>query len=134
MAIFQSSEQLYTALRAVFAQLAAEPEIIEPFTHSNLVIRMRLHNPDAEVLLDGRQPPFEVFYGPRPGSADLEVGLSADLLHAIWLGRADLAQSIFGGQVKIQGKLLRANHFTTLMQVCAQFYPQVWARIDGHAA
>jgi len=108
MTIFQSSEQLYAVLHAVFDELASQPEKISAFAHSNLVVRIRLHAPDAEILLDGRQPPVEVFYGARPGRADIEVALDADLLHAIWLGREDLARAIFSRQVQMQGKLPRA--------------------------
>ena len=58
MPTFQSPEQLYTVLQDVFKKLAEQPEHIETFTRSNLVIRMNFTNPHAEVLLDGRQPPF----------------------------------------------------------------------------
>ena len=66
MSIFQSEEQIYAVLQAVFEQLTETAADIEAFTHSNLVIRILLENPNAEILLDGRQPPLEVFYGSAP--------------------------------------------------------------------
>ena len=75
MAIFRSEQQLYDVLQDVFEAVTVTPNNIESFTRSNLVIRMQTEDPQAEVLLDGRQPPLEVFYGPRPGKANLEISM-----------------------------------------------------------
>ena len=125
MAIFQSSEQLYAVLDQVFTRVTANPDNIAAFTHSNLVIRLRTTEPEAEVLLDGRQPPLEVFYGPRPGKANLEVLLQADLLHAIWIGKQSASQAFFGGQVKTQGNLLKAAQLIELFRECERVYAEV---------
>ena len=86
MSVFESEQQLYSVMNDVFVEVSSQPEKIEPFVRSNLVIRIRFDDPDAEILVDGRQPPMEVFYGPRPGDSNLEVSMSGDLLHDIWLG------------------------------------------------
>src|SRR6187397_1978147 len=107
MAVFTSAQQLYDVLQSVFERIAAEPEKIAPFTHSNLVIRLFLTDPNAEVLLDGRQPPLEVFYGPRPGQANLEFSMSADLLHKIWMNEESTSTPFFSGRIKSKGNLMR---------------------------
>jgi predicted lipid carrier protein YhbT len=127
MAVFQSAEQLQEVLHQVFVRLSAEPEQLESFTRSNLVIRIRLLDPDLEILLDGRQPPLEVFYGPRPGKANLEVTLPADLLHAIWLGREQASTAFFSGQVKTKGNPLKASQLIDLFRECERVYPQIAA-------
>ncbi len=66
MSVFESEQQLYSVMNDVFVEVSSQPEKIEPFVRSNLVIRIRFDDPDAEILVDGRQPPMEVFYGPRP--------------------------------------------------------------------
>lgn len=125
MTIFQSDTQVYAVLQAVFEQVAASPERIEPFTRSNLVIRLRLQNPTAEVLLDGRQPPLEVFYGPRPGSANVEVAMEADLLHNIWLSNQSMTEALFGGKIKTKGNMLKASKLIDLFRECERVYPNV---------
>ena len=100
MAIFSSEEQMYEVLQSVFDQLKTTPEKIAPFTSSNLVIRILLTDPAAEVLLDGRQPPLEVFFGPRPGQANLEFSMPADLLHRIWMDEESTSAAFFGGRIK----------------------------------
>lgn len=128
MAVFESEEKLYAVLQSVFERLSADPEKIAPFTHSNLVIRLLLSNPDAEVLLDGRQPPLEVFYGPRPGKANLEFSMPADLLHRIWMDEESTSQAFFSGRIKSKGSLLRASHLIDLFRHVEEIYPAIAAQ------
>ncbi|MEZ4707941.1 MAG: SCP2 sterol-binding domain-containing protein [Caldilineaceae bacterium] len=127
MAIFESEAQIYAVMQSVFERLSATPVNIESFTHSNLVIRILLENPAAEILLDGRQPPLEVFYGPRPGRANLEVSLEADLLHNIWLSRQSMTEALFGGKIKTKGNMMKASKLIDLFRECERVYPEVSA-------
>ena len=125
MAIFQSDQQLYAVLQDVFVAVTANPERIAAFTQSNLVIRMKTEDPAAEVLLDGRQPPLEVFYGERPGKANIEITLPADLLHAIWRDQASASESFFSGKIKTKGNLLKAMSLIDLFRECERVYPAI---------
>lgn len=130
MAVFQSDQQLYNVLQAVFAAVATNPENIAPFTQSNLVIRMKTEAPAVEVLLDGRQPPLEVFYGERPGKANIEITMPADLLHAIWSDQESASAAFFSGKIKTKGNLLKAMSLLDLFRECERVYPAV-ARAHG---
>lgn len=130
MAVFATEEQFYTAMRAVFAALSQHPEHIDTFTRSNLVIRMNFHNPEAQILLDGRQPPLEVFYGARPGKANIEISMDAGLLHRIWLGQVSASQSFFSGDIKTQGNVMRAMPLMDLFRACERFYPDIAAALN----
>lgn len=127
MAIFKSAEHLYSVMQVVFERVMANPTNIEAFTRSNLVVRMRTEDPDAELLLDGRQPPLEVFYGHRPGRANLEVTLPADLLHSIWLGEESASQAFFSGRVQTKGNFMKAMQLIDLFRECERVYPQIAA-------
>jgi putative sterol carrier protein len=130
MAVFHSAEQVYQVLQQVFEQIGANPEQIAAFTSSNLVIRIRLSDPQAEVLLDGRQPPLEVFFGERPGKANLEITLPADLLHAIWLGREKASSAFFTGKVKTKGNFGKAMPLIDLFRECERVYAQIAVEHD----
>ena len=125
MAIFHSTDQLYEVMQAVFKRLMANPADIESFTFSNLVIRIRLTDPAAEILLDGRQPPLEVFYGTRPGRANLEFEMPADLLHQIWLGEESASQAFFSKRIKTKGNVLKAGQLIDLFRECEKVYPAI---------
>ncbi len=130
MAVFTDDVQFYQVLQRVFDRLADDPEKLAPFTQSNLVIRLRFTDPEAEVLLDGRQPPMEVFYGQRPGEANLEFFMAADLLHAIWMGSESTSQAFFSGRVKSKGNLMRASHLVDLFREAERVYPEIAAEFE----
>lgn len=127
MAVFQSAEHLYSILQLVFERVSANPANIETFTQSNLVIRMRTTLPETEVLLDGRQPPLEVFLGPRPGKANLEITLPGDLLHNIWSGQESASRAFFSGRVQTKGNFMKAMQLIDLFRECEKVYPQIAA-------
>ncbi len=122
MAVYADAAQLYAVLQHLFDTIKERPGAIESFTRSNLVVRLRLTEPDAEVLLDGRQPPLEVFFGPRPGKADLELTMAADTLHQIWSGQRKLRDLFFGGQIQTKGNLFRAMELADLFREAERVY------------
>ena len=125
MAVYQSTEQFYAVMKDVFDGVMQHPDHIESFTRSNLVIRMSTTDPDAEILLDGRQPPLEVFFGARPGRANLEIRLEADLLHAMWLGVESTQQAFLTGRIRTRGNLLKAMQLVELFAEAERIYPSV---------
>lgn len=130
MPVFRNDQELYSVLQDVFERVKEKPEQIQAFTKSNLVIRMRFRDPQAEVLLDGRQPPLEVFFGERPGRADLEMAMPADLLHQIWLGETRLRDAFFSGAIQTQGNVFRAMNLSDLFREAERAYPGVLAERD----
>lgn len=129
MPFYASETQLYDVLQAVFDRVRQHPEHIQTFTRSNLVIRMYFADPQGQVLLDGRQPPMEVFFGERPGRADLELTMQADDLHAIWMGQKRLRDSFFNGDIKTRGNVFRASKLTDLFREAERAYPNVLAEL-----
>ena len=125
MPVFASDAQFYAVMEEVFAFVIQHPQHIESFTRSNLVIRMRITDPTAEVLLDGRQPPLQVFYGPTPGLANLEIGLPADLLHELWLGRESTHKAFYTGRIHTKGNLLKAMQLGEVFQEAERIYPTI---------
>ncbi len=130
MPVYADAEQLYNVLRRVFDTVREHPDAIESFTSSNLVIRLRLTDPDAVVLLDGRQPPLEIFFGPRPGKANLELTMTADNLHEVWSGRRKLKDLLFGGEIQTSGNVFSAMKLADLFREAERAYALI-QRSDG---
>lgn len=126
-AIFQSDEHFYLVMHDVFSEVAGHPRM-DSIARSNLVIRIKTTQPEAELLIDGRQPPLEIFYGTRPGQANIEIMLSADLLHRIWLGHVSTRESFFNGKIKTRGNMLKMMTLTDLFAECERVYPDVARR------
>ncbi len=128
MAVYESTEQFYAIMKDVFERVMQHPDSIESFTRSNLVVRMNTTDPEAEILLDGRQPPLGIYFGERPGRANLEITLTADLLHAMWLGSESTQQAFLSGRVRTRGNLLKAMQLIDLFAAAERIYPAVARR------
>ena len=70
---------------------------------------------------------LEVFYGPRPGNANLEFSLPADLLHRLWMNEESTSAAFFGGRIKSKGSLLKASHLIDLFRDIEEIYPAIAA-------
>ncbi|MEM7537461.1 MAG: SCP2 sterol-binding domain-containing protein [Chloroflexota bacterium] len=125
MSLFSSDDRLYTVLQAVFERVQEDPANVESFTNSNLVIRILFTDLDAEVLLDGRQPPMEIFYGETPGDANIEINLTSELLHHIWLGEQNIQRALFMRKIKTKGNIMKAVSLFDLFQECERVYPEI---------
>ena len=130
MPTFVSADHFYAVMQAVFDRLAETPAQIDSFTASNLVIRLTFTDPDAEVLVDGRQSPLEVFFGPRPGKANLEFTMPADLIPRLWLGEESTSAAVFGGKIGITGNILKAVPLLDLFRAAEAVYPEIAAQHD----
>lgn len=120
---FTDATQFYAVAETCLSRLLDLPDQTATFSQSNLVLRIHLLNPAAELLFDGRQPPLEIFYGECPGEANITLTLEADLLDEIWQGEHDLRKLLFSGQIQSEGNLLRAMPIIDLIHafsgICA---------------
>lgn len=128
MSVYRSVEQFYAVMREVFDYVMQHPEHVDSFLHSNLVVRMTTTDPDAEIVLDGRQPPLGVAFGPQPGRANLEVNLTADLLHSLWMGNESTHQAFFSGRIRTRGNLLKAMPLLEVFLAAERIYPTIAQR------
>lgn len=128
MNVFRSEQQFYKVMSELFEEVKAHPDDLESITKSNLVIRINTNTPKAEILVDGRQPPLEVFFGNRPGAANIEIELSADLLHSMWLGKESTREAFFSGKIKTRGNMLKMMRLTELFYLCERAYPAIAQR------
>ncbi len=136
MSVYQSPEQFYAIMKDVFDYVMKHPEHVDSFMHSNLVVRIQTTEPDAEIVLDGRQPPLNVYFGPQPGRANLEVSLTANLLHDLWMGTESTQQAFFTGRIQTRGNLMKAVQLIEVFTEAERIYPEIAARygLPGSAA
>jgi len=128
MPVYQSTEQFYAIMQEVFDYVMQHPAHVDTFMHSNLVVRMTTTDPDAQILLDGRQPPLGVFFGAQPGRANLEISLTADLLHTLWMGTESTHQAFFDGRIRTRGNLLKAMNLIEVFLAAERIYPSIVRR------
>ena len=113
-------------LQATFERLQQETAAMQAFGATGLVVRVRLEGMDQEILVDGRLQ--EVFWDPRPGQADLELHLPAELLHRILMEEVSFRRSFMNGDIRTQGNVFRAMPFAELLQTARPIYREIHDR------
>jgi len=125
MPVFQSTEELYRVMGALFERLKAEPTIADRLLEGELVVRFRWRDPEGEVTIDLRRAPITYTFGPGDLPADVEMIQSADVAHRFWLGRLNVAQAIATRQVIAKGSVPKALKLLPAIQPAFALYPQV---------
>ena len=60
----------------------------------------------------------------RPGKANFEIRIPADLLHEIWLGHEKLSSAFFSGRIKTKGNVFKAaSKLENLFRQAEAIYP-----------
>lgn len=126
MAKFTDSEQLYTCMRLLFAQIETEnPQAVEVVLKSKLAIRFNCSIPTAQVTIDARKRPFSILYGSSSITPDLDIALPTDALHRILLGELTLTKALGSGQLKPTGPVWKTAVLADLFYHAQKIYPQI---------
>ena len=110
MAQFSDADEVYQFLGGLFEAAFADEELSTAAASAGVVVRMRLSEPESELVID--LPGRQVLVGAAgaDAAAAVDLAMSADNAHALWLGRVQPATLIAMRRVKIRGsvrKLLR---------------------------
>jgi hypothetical protein len=135
MPVYESSDQLYNALKSLLRRVAEkDPSAVRAISNSKLIMRMRTAVPVTETSFNGRHTPLQIIYGPSGLRSDIELEIPADLLHGILLADISLGKAYATGKIKLRGPVWKARIFENIFVVGQQVYPAVLAEfnIDGH--
>ncbi len=126
MAIYQSSEQLYTCARQLFEQIQKDdPDAAATLLKSRLVIRLQMSQPVSEVVISGRNSTVETHFGKNGLKPDIEIGMSGDTLHTILLGQITLTKALGSGKLTIKGPIWKATVLADLFRQSQTLYPLI---------
>ena len=126
MSVFQNSNQFHTILEALFAQIEAENgKAAESLLKSGLSFRFRLSEPALEMLIDARQRPLRITFGPSPTRPDLDVALAADTLHQILLGHLSIKKAMGQKLLVPKGPVWKTLVLADLFRQAQAIYPQI---------
>lgn len=125
MPFYATSEQLREVAEELFNRVSRTPGATDDFAHSKMMISVHLNQPDAYIGLNGRTRPVTFTYQPDGVTPDLELQLTADTLHDIWLGKRRLRDAFFGGEIKTKGSIFKAMQLAPLFRQAEALYPAV---------
>lgn len=125
MPFYKDSETLCGVMTDLFQRAMQTPAAVRAMQNSHLVVRMNMQDPAFVLTIDGKSRPPRFLCeadGVRP---DLVLRMPADVLHRVWLGQIRLRDAFFGGQIKLEGSMLRAMGLAELFRQVEALYPSV---------
>jgi hypothetical protein len=126
MATFAHADALYACLRPMFSRIATEaPAAYDGLLRSRLQVKFKVTAPAAEIVIDGRQRPVMVTYGPAAGRPDLEAELAADTLHQILLDALSIKKAMANGQIRVRGPAWKLSVVIDVIKAGRRFYPDI---------
>lgn len=125
MPFYPNSETLLDVTRELFDRLSRKTGATDEFARSGLVIHINLDDPKAFIGLNAQKYPVGFTFSPDGKNPDLELVLSADTLHKVWLNQIRLRDAFFGGQIKTKGSVFKAMQLAPLFREAEALYPQV---------
>jgi putative sterol carrier protein len=130
MPVFESTDQLYEVMGALFDKIKESPEIANGLLEGKMVVRFHWKDPDGEATIDLRQAPVSFTMGPSDLEPDVEMIQSADVAHRFWLGKLNVPQAIATRKVVSKGSVLKALKLLSApaQRVAAKDLPIAYAR------
>ncbi len=126
MPFYTDAQQIYTVMQALFESMRnITPNPVDALVSSHMLIRLNLTDPDAYITINGRQHPVQIDYGKANGRADMEIGMTAEMLHLILSDEYSIKQGFSNGELKLRGPIWKALSFAGIFQEGRTCYPQV---------
>ena len=124
--IYADAEQLTEVYTAMF-DAVADDDSIDDLVAQRMVINFRLHDPDADIWVDGRSRPVVTTFDPIDVDATLTATLSADSMHDLLLGTLPLGKALLFRKLKVSGSKSKAMGLEPLLHACQAVYPDIAA-------
>jgi putative sterol carrier protein len=102
MATFTEAQDVYDTIGAFLAQIVTDPDLRAKFVASGTSFHIVYDDPASEMVVDCTTDPPVVTLG-QPGTAEIELRMSADDGHQFWLGKLNMTLALAKGKVKVKG-------------------------------
>ena len=118
MAIFETSEQLYSYISELFEEIATLPEAQEALKTLTLCVRFHYTMPDCVLTLTAANGEYtisrDVSNDVKP---DVELSMTGDVAHKFWTGELNVMGAITTQEIGIAGSLGKIMRLTPLIKV-----------------
>jgi len=108
MKAFASADELYAVITP-FLDRVTTGNLRSKFSAVGDMVLITYSDPDAQFLLDTRHDPPQVRVGDDASvdSPDIELSMSADNGHKLWLGELNITSALATRKIKVSGPLMK---------------------------
>ena len=124
MAVFESTDKMYTVLGSLFNKLVKDPNVGPQFVTADIVIKFIIDNPSGEIWLSPSNG-GEVICGPSALAPTIEMTLSGDTCHKFWLQEVSMPIALAKGLIKAKGPLPKVLKLLPLLKPAYESYPAI---------
>lgn len=119
---FADTDELVAVYSQMFAAIA-DDDAMDQLVEQQMVINFRLHEPDADIWVDGRSRPVSTTFESIGVEPALTAVLSADSMHELLLGTLPLGRALMFRKLKVKGAKSKAMKLEPLLHACQSVYP-----------
>lgn len=134
MPTFASSQELYAIVVPFLREVTTGP-LRDRFAAIGTTLKVTYTDPDSTFWLDNSADPPRVLTGTDIPTtpADVELTMSADDGHRLWLGELNAAKALASRRIQVTGPLMK---LLTLLPVLKPAFVEYRAYLDrsGHSA
>ncbi len=125
---YPDAQSLQKVLERVFSQGYAG-ESAHLLTKHRMAVGFQFHNPELEVVVDGRGDGVELRFGPSSSAPapDVSFSMAGETIHRFWTGELNIVAAMTRGEVSARGNLIRALYLTPTMPLLQAAYRDLWA-------
>jgi hypothetical protein len=128
MARFADEQEVYEHIGGLFLELLEDDELAERFRRAGIVFQYRIKDPMAQITLDLREGTGGgVEMGATSLEPDTTMTLTADTLHAFYLGKVNPSVAIAKRQIVASGAVTKALRLARLIK---PIIPRYRARLE----
>ena len=118
MAIFETSDQLYSYISELFEEIATLPEAQEALKTLALCVRFHYTMPDCVLTLTAANGKYTISQDVSSDvTPDVELSMTGDVAHKFWTGELNVMGAITTREIGIAGSLGKIMRLTPLIKV-----------------
>ena len=123
MAIFETSEQLYSYMSELFAEIATLPEAQEALKSLTLSVQFNYTVPDCTMTLTAANGEYSITRGTSNNnpSPDVELTMTGDVAYRFWTGELNVMGAITTREIGIIGSLGKVMRLTPLIKTAVRY-------------
>ncbi len=122
MAIFETSEQLYSYISELFAEIATLPEAQETLKSLTLSVQFNYTAPECTMTLTATNGEYSVVRGVSDNAnPDVELTMTGDVAYRFWTGELNVMGAITTREIGINGSLGKVMRLAPLIKTAVRY-------------
>ena len=122
MAIFETSDQLYSYISELFEEIATLPEAKEALKSLTLNVQFNYSAPDCEMTLTAADGEYSIARGTcEDTTPDVELTMTGDTAYKFWTGELNVMGAITTREIGVVGSLGKVMRLAPLIKTAVRY-------------